>query len=223
MKKLLLPRLALLLLALPFTAQAQEREWIPYKRLIEVVKLDKFYALPAAERDKLKVYAHFTPSNKAIAPSSMKLVVAHSEGRTPLPIDEQGRALVVPNQKWLSEDAKIYTSMPAGEKAAIGFFIAAVMPEGQEWRYSTLMSSVPQTNAVIGKVAGMMRMFVPSMKQVILKFNKPAQLTIQSKGGEKRLATDAKHQIHLKLDDGLLAENPLLVLSERPFEAEVDE
>ncbi|WP_449405776.1 hypothetical protein [Massilia phosphatilytica] len=37
-----------LLLALP--GHAAEREWIPYRKLVDVIKLDKFDALPAAER-----------------------------------------------------------------------------------------------------------------------------------------------------------------------------
>jgi hypothetical protein len=43
LKALMLP----LLLTLPIAAPAQEREWVPYKKLIETIKLDKFYAPPA--------------------------------------------------------------------------------------------------------------------------------------------------------------------------------
>jgi hypothetical protein len=218
MKKLLLP----LLLTLPVLAHAEDREWVPYKKVIDAIKLDQFYALPAAERDKVKVSARFQPKNKALPLSSVKLTLVHAEGRLALPLDSEGRINLPFNPKWIAEDAKIWTSLPKDEKAGIGFEVAAVLPDALQWNYATVMGSVTQTNALIDKLAGMMRIFAPTMKLVNLKFNKQAQLTIQSKGGEKRYATDAKNQITLKLDPALLAENPLVTVTERPFEAEVD-
>ncbi|MYN10491.1 hypothetical protein [Pseudoduganella aquatica] len=218
MKKLALT----LLCALPLLAHAEDREWAPYKKIVETVKLDKFYSLPAAERDKLKVYARFTPANKAIAPGSLKLTVVHAGGKSPLVLDELGRTVLVPNEKWMAEDAKIWTNQPKGEKASVGFDIVAVLPEAAQWNYATVMGSVPQSNAAIDKVAGALSLLAPTMKVVIFKFHKPAYLVVQAKGGEKRYVTDGRQQIRLKLDKALLAENPLVTVSEQPFEAEVD-
>lgn len=215
--------LSSLLLSLTLSAQAAgEREWIPYRKLVETVKADKFYALPAGERDKVILYARLVPLNKAIAPPDAKLVVVDGASRTPFPLDAAGRGRIVPNPQWLADDAKIWTSLPAGEKMSLGFDIGAVLPEAAQWNYATVMGAVPQSNAAIGKVAGALSMFVPTMKSVIFKFDKPAQLTIKAKGGERRHATDAKNQVRLKLDGDLLKENPLVTLSERPFEAEID-
>jgi len=211
-----------LLCTLPLLAHAEEREWAPYRKIVDAAKMDKFYSLPAAERDKLKVYTRFVPQNKAIAPGSLKLTVVHADGKSPLVLDEQGRTVLVPNEKWLAEDAKIWTNQPKGEKAGIDFDIAAVVPEALQWRYAAVMGSVPQANAAIDKVAGALSLFAPTMKVVIFKFRKPAQLAVQTRDGEKRYVTDGKHQIKLKLDKSLLAENPLVTVSEQPYEAEVD-
>jgi hypothetical protein len=212
-----------LLLSLTLSAQAAgEREWIPYRKLVETVKADKFYALPAGERDKVILYARLVPVNKAIAPPDAKLVVVDGASRTPFPLDAAGRARIVPNPQWLADDAKIWTSLPNGEKMSLSFDIGAVLPEAAQWNYATVMGAIPQSNAAIGKVAGALSMFVPTMKSVIFKFDKPAQLTIKAKGGERRYASDAKNQVRLKLDGDLLKENPLVMLSERPFEAEID-
>jgi hypothetical protein len=214
---------AALLLSLTLSASAAgEREWIPYKKLVDVTKADKFYALSPAERDKVILYARLIPVNKAIAPPDAKLVVVDGASRTPLPLDAAGRVRMVPNQQWLANDAKIWTSLPAGEKMTLGFDIGAVLPEATQWNYATVMGSIPQSNAAIGKVAGALSMFAPTMKSVIFKFDKPAQMTIKARGGERRYASDAKHQVRLKLDGDLLKENPLVALSERPFEAEID-
>lgn len=219
MKKYL-PLLAVL--ALPCAALAEEREWVAYKKLVETVKLDKFYAVPAAERDKLKLYVTITPQNKSIAPADVKLSVVHAGGRQALPLDSRGRVQLVPNAQWLAEDARIWTNQAKGEKAGIGFSLDAVVPDKAQWRYAELMGSVPQSNTVIGKVAGAFSLFVPTMKVVILKFAQPAQLTIQGKAGEQRYTTDGKHAIRLKFDQALLKENPLMTVSERPLEAELD-
>ena len=217
----LFPTSLLLLFTLSASA-AGEREWIPYRKLVDTTKADKFYALPPGERDKVILYARLIPVNKAIAPPDARLVVVDGASRTSLPLDAAGRVRMVPNQQWLADDARIWTSLPSGEKMSLSFDIGAVVPEATQWNYAAVMGAVPQSNAAIGKVAGALSMFVPTMKSVIFKFDKPAQMTIKAKDGERRYATDAKHQVRLKLDKDLLKENPLVALSERPFEAEID-
>lgn len=214
---------ASLLLSLTLSASAAgEREWLPYRKLVETIKADKFYALPPGERDKVILYARLVPVNKAIAPPDAKLVVVDGASRTPMPLDAAGRARIDPNRQWLNDDAKIWTSLPSGEKMSVSFDIGAVLPDAAQWNYATVMGAVPQANAAIGKVAGAFSMFVPTMRSVIFKFDKPAQLTIRTRSGEQRYASDAKHQVRLKLDKELLKENPLVALSAQPFEAEID-
>jgi hypothetical protein len=210
-----------LLLALP--VHAAEREWLPYRKLVDIIKLDKFDALPPAERDKVILYAKLVPVNKAISPLDAGLVVVDGTSRTPLPLDAEGRARMTLNPQWMAHDAQIWTSLPKGEKMRMGFDLGAVLPETPQWRYASVMGAIPQTNAAIGKVAGALSLFVPKMKSVIFKFDKPAQLTIKTAGGEKRYASDAKNHVKLNVDDDLLKENPLVEWSARPLEAEIDD
>ncbi len=223
MKTLAAALLASLLLPLTLSASAAgEREWMPYKKLVETVKADKFFALPPAERDKVILYARLVPVNKAFTPADAKLVVVDGAGRTPMPLDAAGRTRLEPKPQWLADDARIWTSLPGGEKMSLSFDIGAVLPEANQWHYATVMGAIPQANAGIGKVAGVFSMFVPTMTSVIFKFDKPAQLVVKARDGERRYATDAKHRVRLKLDKELLKENPVVALSERPFEAEID-
>jgi hypothetical protein len=220
--KALTAALLSLLLALP-AAAAGEREWIPYKKLIDTLKLDKFYALPPAERDKMILYGRLVPVNKAIAPTEVRLTVVDGAERTPLPpLDASGRVLLVPNPRWLADDAMIWTSLPAGEKIRMSFDLGAVVPDGNQWNYATVMGSLPQANAAIGKAAGALSLFVPKMTSVIFKFDKSARMSIKARGGEQQFSTDAKQHIRLRLDSDLLKENPLVALSEKPREAEID-
>lgn len=216
-------KLALLsLLTLAATAHADEREWIPYKKLIEESRLDKFYAIPPVERDKVQLFLKLIPQNKAIKPSDLSLAVLDGSERQPLPMLADGRIALVPNQKWLADEAKTLISLPKTEKAGFGYDMLTPLPEGTRWQYSPLMGSIDQSNAAIKKMAGAFSLFAPTVKVVVLKFSKPAQLRIESKDGVKTYASDAKGHIKLKPDSALLKENPLMIASERPFEAELD-
>lgn len=218
MKKLAL----LTLLALAGAAHAQEREWLPYKQFIEKTRLDRYYALPPAERDKLDIYLTLKPSNAQLKAADMNLTVIHNGSRTVLPVSDKGHLRLQPNPQWLADDARITTTQPKGEKISIAYNIDALVPEGTQWHYNKLMDSVDQGNAAIGKVAGAFSLFAPSMKSVLLSFDKPAQLTIQSRSGSRQVASDARHKIRLQPDKALMKENPLVLVSSRPIQAELD-
>jgi hypothetical protein len=212
-------KLALLPLLLCLTAHADEREWVPYKKLVEDLRIDKFYALPAAERDKVNLFITVKPKNKNYKPSDVVLTVVHGTERQPLPpLSPEFRMPLAPNPKWMDDDTRIMTSLPKEEKSAVGYDALTPLPEGLQWNYAPVMGSVAQMNQAIKKMAGALSMFAPSVKVVVFKFSKPAQLKV----GATAYNTDAKHQIRLKPDAALMKENPPMLASERPFEAELD-
>ncbi|MES2346971.1 MAG: DUF2987 domain-containing protein [Pseudomonadota bacterium] len=209
----------LLPLLFSLTAHADEREWLPYKKLVEDLRIDKFYALPAAERDKINLYITVKPKNKNYKPADVVLTVVHGAERQPLPVlSPDFRMTLVPNSKWMTDDTKIMTSLPKEEKSQVNYDVTTPLPEGTQWNYAPVMGSVGQMNQAIKKMAGALSMFAPSVKVVVFKFNKPAQLKV----GTTVYSTDAKNQIKLKPESAWLKENPLMVASERPFEAELD-
>jgi hypothetical protein len=215
MKKLALTPLLLLSLA----AHADEREWVPYKKLVEDLRFDRFYAIPAAERDKVNLYITIKPNNKNYKPSDVVLTVVHGGERTPLgALTPDYRLALVPNPKWMTDEAKVMTSLPKGEKSAVGFEATTPLPDGLQWNYAPVMSSVAQSNNAVKKMAGAFSLFAPTIKVVVFKFNHPAQLKV----GGATYNTDARNQIKLKPESALLKENPLMIASERPFEAELD-
>jgi len=162
------------------------------------------------------------PSNKKLKAADMNLTVVHGSARTALPLDDKSQLRMAPNPQWLAEDAKIMTSQAKGEKISVIYNLNAVVPEGTQWPYNKLMGSIAQGNAAISKVAGAFSMFAPTVKSVLLTFDKPSQLTIQSMSGTKRLLSDAKNKIRLSPEAALLKENPLVEMSARPLEAELD-
>lgn len=213
-------KLALLpLLFLSLGAHASEREWLPYKKLIEQMRLDKYYAIPAAERDKINLFLSVKPKNKAYKPEDVVLTVVSGSERHPLPaLTPDYRLSLIPNPQWLNDDTRIMTSLPKDEKSSMGYEMTTPLPAGTQWNYTPVMSSVDQANQAVKKMAGAFSMFAPSLKVVVFKFAKPAQLKVAS----TVYNTDAKHQIRLKPESAWLKENPLIVASERPLEAELD-
>jgi len=216
MKKLVL----LPLLFLSLQAHAAEREWVPYKKLVEDLRIDKFYALPAAERERLNLFISIKPNNPAYKPSDVVLTAVKGSERQPLPaLSPDFRMALVPNPALLSDDTKIMTSLPKGEKSKVSMIATTTLPDGTQWPYASVMGNVARMNQAIKKMAGALSMFAPSVKSVVFKFAKPAQLSVDG----KVYATDDKNQITLKPESGWLKQNPSIVASERPFEAELSE
>ncbi|MBB5369345.1 hypothetical protein HDE73_002867 [Janthinobacterium sp. K2C7] len=208
------------MLLLSLSAHASERVWVPYKKLVEQLRLDKFYALPAAERDRLQLYITVKPENKNYKPSDVVLTAVKGTERQALPALSPDFRMTLPfNPAWMNDDTRIMTSLPKGEKSAVGLEATTTVPEGTQWTYTPVMGSVQQMNQAIKKMAGALSMFAPTIKSIVFKFAKPAQLTV----GSQVFNTDTKNQIKLKPDSALLKDNPAMVLSERPFEAELSD
>ena len=222
-KVLLISLAALAVQSLP--AQAEDREWMPYKKFVETFYLDKFQEVDPKQRDHLRLLLRLMPVNKDIAPESIVLTVAHAGGKDRLPVNVDGFIDVVANRGWVKEEAMIYTSLPKGEKVRIEANFASQTPDKLQLSYADLMTSVPQWNAVIKEKAGVMRFMMPKFNGVDLHFAKPSGQTVQimAKDGVKTYTADAKGVIKLKLDDAFMQNNPQVVLSERPSLIDVDE
>ena len=120
----------------------------------------------------------------------------------------------------------VFTSLQKGEKAGMGINMYAALPSpATQFSYDALMGGVAQANALIKSQAGMFSLFVPKLTGVLVRFTKPGTQTLRiaSKTGVKTLTTDSAGQIALKLDEALLAENPMVTASEPVLEAEIDD
>lgn len=217
-KRLLLSLCSLLMLSLP--AAAADREWVPYKKFVETLYLDKYYSLPTDQKDKVRLRIKVEPENKNIKLSDVVLTINHGTAKDIIPIDADGVLDLVPNPAFIKEGAVIYTSLPVGEKLHVLSSMEAKMPDGLQTDYANLMGSVKQWNKLIKEYAGMLSFFAPTFVGVDFHYPKPAHQTVQvvSRNGTKNLTVDAKGDIELKLDEVLLVENPTIIMSERPSE-----
>lgn len=198
-------------------AHAANREWVRYNDLLEYTYLAKFYAVPAGQRDKVRMRGQLAPDNKAYKASEVVLTIATNDAPTIFHVDADGGFDLPYNPLWAKQNPMVLTSLPAGEKSSIGFNVSAVLPAETEFAYSSLMASVTQANQLVSKLAGMLSLFAPKFNGVEFHFTKPAQQTVRlvTKAGPQLLNLDSKGVIKLVQDKELMREDPQVVLSER--------
>ena len=202
---------------------AADREWLHYNELLAHTYLGKFYAVPADQRDRVRMRGLLKPNNKAIKPADVVLTIVAKDGAEVIHVDADGNFDLPNNPQWVKQNPMILTNLPAGEKSAIGFNAFAVLPVENHVSYSVLMSSVTQANQLVNALAGMLSVFAPKFDGIEVQFSKPAQQNIQllTKAGPQLLNVTSKGVIRLKLDSELMREDPQVVFSEHATIAEL--
>jgi hypothetical protein len=213
------PALRLTVLAAIFastavTAAPVDRPWTHYNALLEILKMDRFYAVPPAQRDKVIMQGVIKPNDPTIAPKDVVLTIVNGEERKRIQVAADGAFDVPFNPAWVKSDPEVWTTIPAGQKSKFGFRAIPAMPQTLQFDYASLMGSVPQVNAIIKSQAGMLRFMMPTLVGVTLQFPKASHATVLL--GTTRIAADANGLVKLPLDKALLAANVPVVLSERP-------
>jgi hypothetical protein len=207
---------------LPAHLCTTDREWINYNNLLEITRLDRFYAAPAAQRNKVRVLGTMKPNNKAIPPSSVVFTVVHGAEQKRIPLNADGSFDPAPLPGWIKDNPKVLTSMPACAKAGFLFSFVPVLPSGLQFDYAALMASVGQGNALLKSQAGIMRIMLPTFVGLELRFAKLHQATVQiaTREGVMKLSANAGGVLRLPLALGLMNANARVTLSERPLSAD---
>lgn len=196
------------------SAAPVDRPWTHYNKLLELVRMDKFYAAPLAERDKVVMHGVVHPDDPAMAEQDVVFTIVSGTERHRIPVNAKGEFIVPFNPAWIKSDPEVLTTVPAGQKAKFGFNAVPAMPENTKLDYASLMGGVPQVNALIKSQAGMLRFMMPTLVGITLQFPKASHATVLL--GTTRIAADTNGLVKLRLDKVLLAANVPVVLSEMP-------
>jgi len=204
------------------TAAAADREWITYARLLEITRLDRFYAAPPAERDKVRLLGTVKPNNPAIAPGSLVFTVVRGSEKKRIAVNPDGSFDPAVDPAWISDNPRVLTSMPEGEKAGFSFAAVPVLPAGTRFDYASLMASVRQSNALVKSQGGLLRFMMPTFVGITLLYpvGQAASATIHAAQGEHTVSADAKGVLRLPLDEALLTSGAQVTLSQRPQAAD---
>lgn len=217
------PRLlALLALLLSASAAGADREWVSYARLLEITKLDRFYAAPPAERDRVRLVGTVKPNNPAIAPGSLVFTVVRGNDRKRIAVNPDGSFDPAIDPAWTRDNPQVLTSMPEGEKAGFSFAALPLLPSGTQFEYATLMASVRQSNALVKSQGGLLRFMLPTFVGITLQYpaGQAASATIRGSHGERVVGADADGILRLPLDEALLKSRAQVILSQRPLSAD---
>ncbi len=196
------------------SAAPVDRSWTHYNELLGMLKMDKFYATPLAQRDKVIMLGGMTPNDPAIARKDVVFTIVDGSERKRIPVNADGSFEIPFNPAWVKSNPEVWTTIPAGQKAKFGFNAVPVKPQRTQLDYASLMGGVPQVNAIIKAQAGMLRFMMPTLVGVTLQFPKESHASVAL--GATRIAADANGTVKLRLDQALLAANVPVTLSELP-------
>jgi hypothetical protein len=138
------------------------------ERLVDAEKvfplLDKFYAMPPAERSLLVVRYNIMRDGKPPADLHVALVVAGR--RTPVAVAADGRLERLPTPADFAAHAQVAIDAPAGSKFSNRLSLDTAIPAALEVSPSTCILAISQANAAVRHAVGVMAMLAPKVKAV---------------------------------------------------------
>lgn len=199
-----------------------DRPWTHYNDLLALIKLDKFYSAPLAQRDKVIMRGVVHPNNPAFAEKDVVFTIVNGSEHERIQVSQGGDFDVPFKAEWVKSNPEVLTTVPEGQKAKFSFRASPVMPQGTHTDYANLMGGVPQVNALIKSQAGMLRFMMPTITGVTVKFPKGSHSTIllATAGGVIRMTADASGLVKLQLNQALLAANVPVTLSKTPIDTD---
>lgn len=199
-----------------------DRPWTHYREMMEMTKFDRFYAAPAAQRDKVVMQGMIKPNDASIPPGDVVFTVINGAERSRIPVNTDGSFVLPWNAEWNKSNPGVYTNVPAGQKARFSIRVLPVVPQKRQLDYTTLMGGVPQLTALMKAQAGMLSFMVPKFVGVELRFPKESRATVsvQAPDGVRKIQADASGIVKVAFDKALLAANVPVQLSELPIAAD---
>ncbi len=183
----------LLLAALPVRAEWRE---VPYA---EAAKMP--LALRAADPQGIFTsYYILKPAKgqKAI-PADLQFRVRAGAETVDVPVGAQGRLQFPVRPEWADQGAVVLINKPKGS-FQMSFGLDARTPPGTRMTYAALAESVPVLERGIKDVAGLMSLFAPKVRGLLLDFEPGATQTVEialTDGKRKLFRTDAKGRVRL--------------------------
>lgn len=190
---------------------------IPYRNLDEM-----FEPIAAVDPAKLQIHVFVSSTNKTVRAADITLTIASAvKGRIPVTLSTNGQILEFPLARELHrENPPVVSNQPRG---SLRLAITIQIPPTDEltFRYARLGDGVVEMNKSIRLQAGLvMSLFAPKVQGVVFLFSKnsagKAIVKIASATGQRNYTADRNGRIKLKLEKSLLAENPEVILSEKP-------
>ncbi len=183
----------LLLAALPVRADWRE---VPYADVVDMpLRLKK-----ADPQGIFTSYYVIKPAKgKAAVPADVQFRVRAGDQTVDVPIGPQGRVLFPLRPEWAEQGAVVLINHPKGS-FQMSFGMDARTPPGTRMTYAALSESVPVLERGIKDAAGLMSMFAPKVRGLLLDFEPGAVQTVEiilADGKRRQFRSDAKGRVKL--------------------------
>lgn len=194
------------------TLHAQEFGQVPYATFHKVISRAQQVKHP-------KVRAFVTLESKAGAAKQkpITMVVQAKSGPINVAVSEDGEIRNFPvSAELLTENPMVQSNQPKGtSQLRVG--LEAVLPDRLSYSYRELAQLLDDANAEMKKQAGILSVMMPRVKALSFEFGGAGKQTVTIKRAEPQvLNADANGAVRLAIDKKLAAEDPQVVVSEKP-------
>ena len=189
------PILAALLLLITLPARADWRE-VPYA---DVAKMPLGLKKADPQGIFTPYYVIKPAKGKAAVPPNVQFRIRAGDQTVDVPIGPGGRVQFPLRPEWAEQGAVVLINYPKGS-FRMSFGMDARTPPGTRMTYAALTESAPVVERGIRDMAGLMSMFAPKVRALLLDFEPGTPQTVEitfADGKRKVFRTDAKGRVRL--------------------------
>ena len=205
---------ALAALALAFCSAAalhgEDSGQVPYATIHKVMSRAQQVKHP-------KVRATVRMESKTPGVEAKDLVIQAKSGPIKVPVGDGGEVRNFPiTPELLKENPMVSSGLPKGA-AALNVALEFVVPDSTTYSYRELAQTLEEANAEMKKQAGMMSGMMPRAKALSFQFDGGGKQTVTINGKNPQVLTaDANGAVRMEIDKSLVAQDPQVVVSEKP-------
>ena len=189
---------------------AQDTGQVPYAMMHKV-----FSRAQQVKNPKVRALVTLQSKTKMVKPPTM--VIQAKSGPINVPITDDGEIRSFPvTDELLKENPPVLTNQPKGTSQLVAA-MEAVLPDTLTYSGRELAQVVDVANAEIKKQAGMLSLMAPRAKAVSFQFRDGGKQTVTINRAQPQvLSADANGAVRVEIDKSFAAEDPKIVLSEKP-------
>ena len=198
--------------------RAEEMGQVPYAVIHKAVSRAQQVKHP-----KLRAVVSLESKAPSAKSKPMTMVVQAKSGPINVPISESGEIRNFPiTPELLKENPLVSSNQPKGtSQLRVGLELA--VPDTLTYSYRELAQLLDEANGELKKQAGMLSMVMPRAKALSFQFRGGNNATVTIKRNDPQvLAADASGAVRLEIDKSVAAQDPQVVVSEKPVKVLVN-
>ena len=200
------------------TLHAQETGQVPYAVIHKVVSRAQQVKHP-----RIRAVVSLESKAAGAKPKDITMVVQAKSGPINVSIGSDGEIRNFPiSPELLKENPPVLSNQPKGS-SQLRVGLEVVMPDSLTYSYRELAQLLDDANGEMKKQAGMLSMVMPRAKALSFQFRSGGKETVTIKRNEPQVLTaDANGVVRVEIDKAVAAQDPQVVVSEKPVRVRVN-